>query len=41
MSGAIIDTLFESNVEYDENARLITNALMQRLNRQKVATLAA
>jgi hypothetical protein len=42
--GAIIDTLFlEANAEYDENenARLITNALLEHLDWQKVAELAA
>ena len=40
--GAIIDTLFlEASAEYDDNARLITNALIQRLDWEKVAELAA
>jgi len=39
--GAIIDTLFEPSAEYDENAHLITNALIERLDWQKVAALAA
>ena len=39
--GAIIDTIFEPSAEHDENAHLITNALIQRLDWQRVATLAA
>ena len=39
--GAIIDTIFDPPAEYDENVHLITNALMQYLDWQKYATLAA
>jgi len=39
--GAIIDTIFEPSAEYDENVHLITNALVQRLEWQKFAALAA
>jgi hypothetical protein len=39
--GAIIDTIFEPPAEYDENVHLITNALVQRLDWQKFAALAA
>ncbi len=39
--GAIIDTIFEPNPEYDENVHLITNAVVQRLDWQKFATLGA
>jgi len=37
--GAIVDTLFEPSAEHDENVHLITNALIQRLDRQKFALL--
>lgn len=39
--GAIINTIFESSQEFDENVHLITNALVQRLDLQRFATLAA
>ncbi len=39
--GAIIDTLFESNAEHDENAHLLTNALIERFDWQKLASSAA
>ncbi len=39
--GAVIDTIFERSAEYDENVHLITNALVQRLDWQKFAALAA
>jgi hypothetical protein len=39
--GAIVDTLFEPNVKHDENIHLITNALMRRLDWQKLAAVAA
>jgi len=39
--GAIIDTIFEPPVEYDENVHLFTNALVQRFDWRKFAALAA
>jgi hypothetical protein len=39
--GAIIDAAFEPNAEHDENVHLITNKLIQRLDWQKFASLAA
>lgn len=39
--GAIVDTLFEPSAEHDENVHLITNALIQHWDRQKLAMLAA
>jgi len=39
--GAIIDTIFESRPESDENIHLITNALVQRFDWGKFAALAA
>lgn len=39
--GAIVDTLFEPSVKHDENIHLITNLLMQRLDWQKLAAVAA
>ncbi len=38
--GAIVDTLFEPNTGRDENVHLITNALVQRLDWQRFATIA-
>lgn len=38
--GAIIDTIFESNADYDENVQLITDELVQHLDLQKLAALA-
>lgn len=38
--GAIIDTIFESNAEYDENVHLITDELVQHFDWQKLAALA-
>lgn len=37
--GAIIDTIFESSAEYDENVQLITDELVQRFDWQKLAAL--
>jgi hypothetical protein len=39
--GAIVDTLFEPSAEHGENVHLITNALVQRLDRQRFAVLTA
>lgn len=39
--GAIIDTIFEPSGERDENVQLITNALVQRLDWQKLSAVAA
>jgi hypothetical protein len=39
--GAIIDTIFESNAEYDENIQLITDELVQHFDLQKLAELTA
>ena len=39
--GAIIDTLFEPKAEHGENVHSVTNALIERLDWQKLATLAA
>jgi hypothetical protein len=39
--GAIIDTIFESNAEYDENIQLITEELVQHFDLQKLAELTA
>lgn len=39
--GAIVDTLFEPSAKHDENIHLITNLLMQRLDWQKLAAVAA
>jgi len=38
--GAIIDTIFETTAEYDENVHLITDALVQSFDWQKAAALA-
>jgi len=38
--GAIIDTIFESSAEYDENVHLITDELVQHIDWQKLAALA-
>jgi hypothetical protein len=39
--GAIVDTLFEPGSEHGENVHLITNALIQCLDRQRFAVLTA
>ena len=39
--GTIIDTIFEPHTEHNENAHLITNSLIQHLDRKKLAALAA
>jgi hypothetical protein len=39
--GSIIDTIFEPNSKHDENAHLITNALIQRLYWTRLAGLLA
>jgi len=39
--GAIIDTLFEPHEKHDENAHLVTNAFIQRLDWKKLSELAA
>ena len=39
--GAIIDTIFESTAEYDENVHLITEELVQHFDWRKFAALAA
>lgn len=39
--GTIVDTIFEPHTEGNENAHLITNALIQHLDRKKLAALAA
>jgi hypothetical protein len=39
--GSLVDTLFESNTKPDENPHLITNALIQRLDWTRFASLVA
>lgn len=39
--GKVVDTIFEPEPKRDENAHLITNALIQILDRRKLAALAA
>ncbi len=39
--GAIVDTIFDPNTKHDENAHLITNALIQRLDWTRFASLGA
>jgi hypothetical protein len=39
--GAIIDTVFESNAEHNENAHLLTKALIERFDWRKLATSTA
>jgi hypothetical protein len=39
--GCLVDTIFDPNMKPDENAHLITNALIQRLDRTRFASLVA